>query len=256
MFLEIITHLVGSEAVESLGKLAPYSRFLVWKMRRRKHRMRISFAALLCVHKDNQYVLVRSLHRPEGFGPIGGVFKFSKHDDVLIQNFEFEPQFYGDSRPDLIDDLRGFVPAKRLFNVVKWFEKGQGRESASECLSRELKEEFEEISCPTNPDALVSADLSKIRSVYEGPEPVANQGYWQFRIVEVYRLKNGQKHESLLKQLRSTAKDSPHVAFASAEEINSGRLKSGLGIIGRQAEYLLRAKSHRAEAPPIVALGA
>ncbi len=255
--MDPFSHFVTSELVSRFVKLVPYWRLVKYKAWHRSRRIRISFSALLIVQQDSTYAIIRSLHRPDSFGPIGGVFKYYKHYRDLSRNYEFEPQYSKNIHKKEMDcDLRGFVPAKNIYAIVRWFEKGGNRETAAECLFREMKEEFSENSIPIVLPVLNSGHFLKVRTIYEGPHPVPGTDFFQYRILEIYEFVQDPLTDSLVLKMAAVNSSSAGLVFATTEEINLGRLRrveprlAGRPI-GRNAEYLLRARAERPDTAPI-----
>ena len=206
--------------------------------------IRIAFSAMLLIRQGGKYLLVRNLHRPESFGPLGGVYKYT--DSTFLDELEFKPQVF-DS--DMANDLRGFLPRKRLAKLVVWFKQAKDRESASDCLKRELAEEVREAGLKKikDPD---NVPVRLVRSVHEGPEKIPGQAYTQYRIFEIYELDSP---KGRLKDLQERLVDEAtqghkNLVLAHAEEIISGRDASG-HLIGHHAGYFLGEKRIRPESP-------
>lgn len=257
--MDFILHFIGSEALSAFAKLLPYLRFLRFKINKRGQRIRISFSALLSVCHGNRYLLISNLHRPDTFGPIGGVFKHNKSCRDMLRELEFEPQFSGNcDKKDLEEDLRGFLPAKNLFSLVRWFTRDQQRETGAECINREVAEELQEIGASFSPPHLRSHCVKKVRTVFEGPWPVPGTDYLQFRIVEIYELCEEPETQELLKNILEFSNQSGNLVLASSDEINIGRIRRGgtrpVGgekSISHISEYLLRHRARRPPMPPI-----
>src|SRR5262245_52406252 len=131
---------LGIHAIERLRRV----RFWHCSLINRKTEMRVAFSAFLKISDGQRYVLVRNLHRPETFSPFGGVLK---HNSAAVQELDecqFKPDAVGNAS-DAKNDLRGFLPRARLRRIVRWYDGVRDRESAGECLMRELREELNEI---------------------------------------------------------------------------------------------------------------
>ncbi|MFD4277779.1 hypothetical protein R2B67_03200 [Streptomyces cyaneofuscatus] len=146
-------------------------------------RMRVSAAVLLRVQDDGGYVLFHSPRRPGSYGPPGGVAKYSAGARRELERLGFheEPR----SHPDMRHDLRGFVPARALAGFARWWSRGDGRESAAECLRRELDEELAEVGHAHHGVDLTGVDFTPVRTVLDGPHRVPGQPYRQLRLIEV-----------------------------------------------------------------------
>ena len=129
---------------------------------------RVSISALIRIASGDKYVLVRNLHRPESFAPIGGVYKFFREAQIQLDSLDFRAQVTED---EMVADLRGFLPSGNLEGFKKWFEDGHGRESAPECLQRELREELAQVGMSIALEELAGIRFSHVRTVTEGRRP-------------------------------------------------------------------------------------
>lgn len=185
--------------------------------------VRVSCAALLRLRDDDQYVLVVSGSRPGFFGPLGGVFKFDEGATAALDRSGFRGQRLGDRRDRVRADLRGFVPARSLFGFLRWFESGSDRETATECLRRELVEELDGV-------AEVDADVGELRFtllrvVVEGPRRVPGERYRQLRRLEVHDLAVDDEPAARFRRLLlDLARDPavPSLLVATPDEVAAG----------------------------------
>lgn len=210
----------------------------------------MAFSALLRISDSDRYLLVRNLHRPESFGPFGGVYKYFEDAQPALDRFDFKPQVFGPGA-DMKNDIRGFLPRKNLAKIVQWYAKKTDRESFKECLCRELREELVEVGLPRIrcPDGLL---FRPVRTVREGPGSVPGEDYTQFRIFEVYDLfPMSTDTQKFVRQLFKAARRHKNVLLASAKEIIRGRASNG-SVIGHHAGYLLGGKRVRPDNPAFV----
>ncbi|MFD8818845.1 hypothetical protein ACFV23_47035 [Streptomyces sp. NPDC059627] len=250
MLEEILTGLI----VSALGSGAAG----LWLHRRRLRlllpalrpgrRMRVSAAVLLRVQDDGGYVLFHSPRRPGSYGPPGGVAKYSagarRHLERL--GFHEEPR----SQPNMRHDLRGFVPSRALAGFARWWAKGEGRESATECLRRELDEELAEVGHPDLGVDLTSVDFVAVRTVLDGPRRVPGQPYRQLRLMEVCDLDPASAGATELRRRLLDLADDPAdggVIRVSAYDIEYGRLDAC--YIQPQSAYLFGARRLNADLP-------
>src|SRR5713226_2417216 len=143
-------------------------RFLKYKLVRPNADMRVAFSALLRICEGGRYLLIRNLHRPQTFGPFGGVYKYYGGAKKELDEILFRPQDLGPGS-DMKDDLRGFLPRKNLVRVDRWFAASHERESPGECLRRELTEELKETKPSIRLPVPGALPLSLVRVVHEGP---------------------------------------------------------------------------------------
>jgi hypothetical protein len=225
------------------------TRFWTCLVVRPEEDIRVSFSALVRLHQGDSYVLVRNLHRPETFAPFGGVYKH--RGTSYLDRIDFRPQTFG-SDDDMENDLRGFLPRKNLPRLVSWFKESKGRESADDCLTRELSEEIGETHLPRRIKCPELIHFQLIRSIQEGPEEIPGESYKQYRLFEVYDAeisKPGVK--TLMGQLLKRAtQGTPDLIAATSSEIRSGRTAHG-HLIAPHASYLLGNRRIRKESPPM-----
>jgi hypothetical protein len=227
-------------------------RFLKCRIIAPGQEMRISFAAIARVSQGGRQVLIQNLHRKEVFGPIGGVYKYRDPARITLEDrLFFRPQNIGPGN-DMQDDLRGFLPRRNLSNVVRWFDSCADRESAYQCVRREIREELREIGLADMRASLGSFELDRVRRVGEGPDHVPGQQYTQYRIFDVFNFRptNGAGF-NFFERLLLEARTHPNLLLATPEEILRGRSSDGR-IIGHHAAYLLRARRIRPDEPAFV----
>ena len=206
--------------------------------------LRVAFSALVRIEHGGKYALVRNLHRPETFAPFGGVFKYLPLGQEDLDRLEFRPQVKGS---DMQHDLRGFIQARLLAEFVKWFDTGHGRESVNTCLRRELVEETIEIGFE-----LPKGDVQQfrhIRRVAEGPEFIATEDYFQFRIFEVCDLvTETNSAEKLVSQLFAHSVGRKDLVWVTSDEIKKGRAVTG-EVIAAHAAYFFGNTRYRQSDP-------
>lgn len=254
------THTIASELLGFAKKLFPYWRPLQYSLVGRRLRVRISICSFLIIRVENRYCLIKSFHRPGEYGPVGGVIKYDGRNHELNHQIEFEQQYRGlPGTEELKDDLRGYVDGRNLYRFVRWFERGECRETAVECLNREIHEELSEVDAPFNAPQFTGKDFVKVRTIHEGPKRVPNHDYRQFHIFEVYDLSDSENAKELKAQLSAFALKSSDVIFVTPSQIYSGRVSrpaganaSGAFEIGRHSEFLLRNYSKRPESAPML----
>jgi len=237
--------------------LVRVTRKQVWRLRivgcylfRRKADLRVAFSAIIKVSHGDRYLLIRNLHRPECFAPFGGVYKYFEEADSQLEKLEFRPQDDGPGE-DMVGDLRGFIPRRRLPAFLAWFRTNENREHFSECLRRELSEELEEVDLLSRV-SLPNVNFRHVRSMWEGPEPVPGEIYTQFRIFEVYGLAGTRREtKRLRKRLFDLATNHEDLLVVSAKEIIAGRCSSG-ELIAPHAVYLVYDKRVRPDLPMFV----
>lgn len=250
MFMEGV---LGHVVAQSLDHLF---RGRIWRIRllpcsllSRSDDIRVSFSAFLRMRDGDGYVLVRSLHRKEAFGPFGGVYKYHTSAARELDAHEFRPQCVGGST-DMERDLRGFIPRRRLLGLTGWFDSGEDREDASICLKRELSEELGEIrvdgSLPPIPQLL---SFRLVRRVYEGPARAAGQTYWQYRVFDFFDiLEHSDEVRRFVHAVIDAARTHNDLVVASSHDIVTGRAPDGR-LIGHHAGYLFGRRRVRPDEP-------
>lgn len=249
MAWELVAEHLGITAGIHVAEKVLRLRFLKCRIIQRNTDIRVALSALLRISLSGKYLLVRNLHRPETFGPFGGVLKYHEAVRPYLDSLLFKPQDLGPGE-DMHCDLRGFLPRKNLPKLIKWYEKSEGRETAQECLARELEEEVGEIGLPKAMRLPAALKLRRVRAVTEGPEPVPGQSYTQYRVFEVFEPAEISKQQRrFLKKLTEMASFHPDLLLASPEEIKSGRARDD-SLIGHHAAYFLYSKRIRPDDVP------
>jgi hypothetical protein len=213
--------------------------------------VRVSVAALLRVRDQDRYVLFHTPHTPGGFGPPGGVVKFHPDAEPLLDEWGFREHRRRDRRNVMDRDLRGIMPARRVPAFLRWLNTGENRESAAECLRRELVEELVEAGHPELVALVGPVQFQHVRTVVEGPLRVPGRSYRQLRRHEIYDLKPSPAGDSLRRALitvGSTAGETK-VLLASGQDILDGRSQEA--IVGPQSAFLLGSRRLRPDLPSI-----
>lgn len=149
-------------------------------------RVRVSVAVLLRVQHDDLYVLAHSPLRPHTFGPFGGAVKYHPSARPRLDALGFQEEERTDER--MRCDLRGFLKATALPAFARWLDAQRDRESAVECLRRELAEELGEVGHPELARGIAGTHFTRVRTVLDGPMAVPGKPYHQVRFFEVWDL--------------------------------------------------------------------
>jgi hypothetical protein len=252
-FIEaLFSHLLARAVGQGIHSGIRAGRLLPCTLLRRDEEIRFSFSALLRLETAaSSWVLVRNIHRPESFGPFGGVVKRDREAADLLRRLEFRPDRVG-LPSDMKTDLRGFVPRKHLPRLVRWHGTKTDREDGAACLNREIREELAEWGMSKAIRRPHSIRVKLVRSVTEGPEWVPGKGYMQFRIFDIYDLVDEEESLRFSKRLAKASKTNSGILVASSEEITAGRSSNG-ELIGHHACYLLTSRHIRPDlAPPVL----
>jgi hypothetical protein len=248
MIEEIGTHAGITLLIHLLDKVRRV-RFLRYKMIERTSEIRVSFSALLCIHQGGKYLLVQNLHRAEAYGPFGGVYKYCNDGSEYLDKIGFRREDLGPGI-DMRDDLRGYISGANLSELVKWFSQNQGREVASECLRRELKEELKEINISSIISTPNIVHVKLIRKVEEGPERILGLPYKQYRVFEIWE-PTDTNFDNICKKLFNSGKNNKKLLIANTHEILRGRASDGR-VIGHHTAYLIGRKRTLPEERPLV----
>ncbi|WP_460071347.1 SMODS-associated NUDIX domain-containing protein [Streptomyces sp. YKOK-I1] len=233
---------------------------MLWQNRRHKRLLlllfvpwrstRVSVAALLRLHDEDRYVLFDSPTRPGAFGPPGGVIKYHEtgRGELEKRGFRYEER----SQAVMRCDLRGFLRARRVPRFASWLHDGTGRESATDCLRRELAEESAEVGHPELAPLAASVNFTRVRRVIDGPLKVAGAPYQQVRFLEVYDLVLDRPEAvELRSSLLALAADPAdrHVVAVGREGIALGR--EGAHMVLPQSAFLIGDKRLREDIQPV-----
>jgi hypothetical protein len=231
---------------------------LLWRHRVRMlapaRQVRVSFCALLRIRDDDRYVLFHAINRPGSYGPPGGVYKYDRDGEAHLESlgFQDEPKPAG-RLADMRHDLRGFINSRSTRAFLRWFDSGAGRESATECLRRELAEELAEVNHPELIPEVATLEFTPVRVIRQSPHPEPGSDHLHLRRFEIYDIavSDNPAATHFKHRLLQLAEDptSPLILAASARDIEYGRHQTKL--IGGHTAYLLGTKpSH----PPIPAV--
>lgn len=207
--------------------------------------MRVSMAALLRIERGGRYLLVRSLHRPESFGPFGGVYKYFAEARRELDANEFRVQA---GPTDLEHDLRGLIPTTRQEALLAWFNTGSNRETPTECLHRELREECTQVGL-SDLTGLDDLRFGLVRRIAEDFLEVPGEVYGQWRLIEVYDpIADTDGARVFLRRLCDHATTSTDLLWAGSQEIIRGRAENQ-AVVAHHAAYLFGNKRYRSGDP-------
>ncbi|MEU0532599.1 hypothetical protein [Amycolatopsis tolypomycina] len=214
--------------------------------------MRISFSVLLRLADDDRFVLFDAPKRPGAFGPPGGVIKFFPPAARILDALGFQPERTGSPHHKLRADLRGTLPAGALRRFRTWFATGAYRETADECLRRELHEELAEVGVHHLDRIVPELEFTNVRTVQEGPQSVPGKHYRQLRGFDVRELAmTNHAARRLSRELIEVAEDEayPGVLLAGFDDIAHGRLDRAL--IAPQSAFLAGPSRLAPDLPPL-----
>jgi hypothetical protein len=215
-------------------------------------RVRVSFSALLLVGEADRCVLFRTESRPEALGPPGGVFKYSDSARARLDRLGFVDEVWDGREESMRRDLRGFLPATSVLGFRRWFQSGVDRESAEDCLHRELCEELVEVGLMELVSTVALLDFRMIRIVPERPRKVPGQEHLQFRRFEIYEIASGQEVAAdFVRRLFDVADDpiNKNVECVRLCDLTEGRCRTGL--IAPHTAYLRGSRKLASDIPPV-----
>ncbi|MEV4051746.1 hypothetical protein AB0J55_11225 [Amycolatopsis sp. NPDC049688] len=218
----------------------------------RPDRVRISFSVLLRLVEDDGFVLFDAPKRPGAFGPPGGVVKYFPPAGRILESLGFQPERTGSPQRKLRADLRGILPAGALRRFRVWFASGAYRETADECLRRELCEELAEVGIHGLDEVVSELKFTSVRTIQEGPHSVPGKNYRQLRGFDVRELAmTNSAARRLNRTLADAATDDayPGVLLAGFDDIAHGRLDRAL--IAPQSAFLLGPARLAPDLPPL-----
>ncbi|MCX4407483.1 hypothetical protein ACFV8Z_10970 [Streptomyces sp. NPDC059837] len=212
--------------------------------------VRVSMASLLRIQDDDRYILVHSPYRPDSYGPPGGVIKYHPAARPALDRLRFREELRVDQR--MRSDLRGFLPGRALPGFVRWFDRQEDRESALECVRRELAEELAEIDHPELAVGIDRLHFTHVRHVVDGPLKVPGRPYRVVRLFDIWDLSldtpEGIRLRDALTALASDPTDRG-VLVATADDIVHGRRQRS--YLAPHAAYLMGESRFHADLPPL-----
>jgi 8-oxo-dGTP pyrophosphatase MutT (NUDIX family) len=213
--------------------------------------VRVSFATLLRVKDDDAYIVTQLTSRPGFYGPPGGVFKYFESATGVLDELGFRDERHESRRTKMRGDLRGFLPARSVSRFVRWFVAEVDRETAAECLRRELAEELEADGGRSLTTGLRGVAFTRVRVVLEGPHKVPQRAYRELRRFEIYDLATDVASARLRRLLLALSKDP---AATSVQSVTGAEIASGWcgsTPIGPHTAYLLGSRKLLPDLPPV-----
>jgi hypothetical protein len=183
-------------------------------LRYRSSKIRLSMSYLYRINVDGRYLLVRGSRFSDQFQPVGGVFKLLPEGHAALHEL-------GTVDDDLLpidetsrNDLRVRLPASSVYEFMKWYESGSGREVDP------WREFYEELVAP----GLLKAETfpwimtRKIRRVHN---PIRYSDYAQsleVLVADVYELIPTAAQSEALRALLSS--ESSDICWATEHDID------------------------------------
>lgn len=224
-------------------------KWLPTTLTRRDDKVRVVCSAFLRVqNKNGKYLLIRNLHRPEFFAPIGGCYKYLAAAKPYLDQVLFSQDTLVRTGESAMD-IRGYIRRRHVADFFKWFSSNNStRETSRECLIREISEElFVESKLAQPKDINLSGlEFRYVRSYLEKSR-INDTSTIQFRFFEVYDFcVESEASQALLKYL--TTITSKNLQWVDEKDINIGRT-NGNRTIGHAAVLLINDKLTRPDGP-------
>jgi hypothetical protein len=179
----------------------------------RRSEIYVSLSYLLKIKVDgpNKYLVVKGSKIPHQYQPVGGVYERYPSSENLFQNWEARP-----ARDKM--DLRFFVKAVHIPDVLKWFETQKNREID---VWREFQEELIESSI------LPAKDFRHIKAefLYRCPEYlIRRKGFRQRQVViyDIYHIHINEQQTELLKEILINNPHSDEYSFVDEDDLDIG----------------------------------
>jgi 8-oxo-dGTP pyrophosphatase MutT (NUDIX family) len=223
---------------------------LLWVSLRPSGEVRVSVASLLRVQDDDRYVVVHSPYRPDSYGPLGGVVKYLPAARPALDRLRFREEPRVDQR--MRNDLRGFLPARALPGFVRWFDRQENRETALDCIRRELVEELGEIGHPELASDIDRLHFTHVRHVVDGPLKVPGHTYRRLRLFDVWDLTLDTPEAVRLREALVTLAADPldrGAVLVTSSDILHGRHERA--YVAPQAAYLMGDRRFHSDLPPL-----
>ena len=223
LFLSFIVN-----CIRSLFKCLIDARVYNYSQKYNNKRIRLSFAYLIRIRVNNKYLLVKSGHDRNLYGPVGGVYHMN-HTNYVYNELGFSR----DETPGDNNDIRGTILGKNISKFIKWFNKGIDREVSP---NREFFEEL--IESGVVPEALFK-DLSFtfVGTKYRGVEYDNFYKIDELCRFDIFELVLNKEQEEFFSSLKRKG----HVLLFTNDEINSGGVdkNNDRRIVGTQTVYIL-----------------
>lgn len=222
---------------------------LLWVLFTPFGRARVSVAVLLRVHDEDHFVLFASANRPGAFGPPGGVVKYQESAKRTLERLGFEPE--GRNREVMKHDLRGFLGALRVLGFARWLSKETDRETATDCLRRELVEELGEVGHEELIPLAREVGFRSTRRVIDGPLKVPGESYRQIRFFDVYDLVPDKPEAVRLRDaLLELAADADEQRVIGVNRVEIARGRAQTHVVLPQSAFLAGDKRFREDLTP------
>lgn len=139
LITSLISALIGiilTKIIDFFSDNKEYIRICLGLIGHRNEKIRISCAYLFRIKNGNRYLLIKG-KKIDQYQPVGGVYKTYSSFGEIANKYEVSQErenfFYEQ------DDLRKYIPGKKVIKFIKWFNSGGNREFT---VTREFCEEL------------------------------------------------------------------------------------------------------------------
>lgn len=216
---------MSKRSIDSLKNIRPY----LYSLKYNNEKIRLSFAYLIRIKVNNRYLLVKSGHKRDLFGPVGGVYHI-EHIDYVYNTLGFAR----DSTPGDSQDVRGTILGKNIEKFIEWFNHGENRETSPlrEFCEELLESEFIPKQLFDNPT------FSFLGTKYKG---ISFNDYYHINELLRFDIYELVLNEEQIKYIEDGNINKKSVRLFSKEEIESLGIteENDKRIIGTQTPYIL-----------------
>lgn len=229
VIIEVIT--IGTKIIKFFYKKAKNAAPYVYKQEFNNEQVRLSFAYLIRIKVNNKYLLVKSGHKRNLFGPVGGVYHIEKTDYIFNKL-----GFYRDETPGDSADIRGRIKGKNITKFIKWFDLKKERETTP---NREFYEELVN-SGILDINLFGEPDFVFVGTKYDGISFSDPYHCYELKRFDIYELTIDDKQEKVLQSIRSNKS----IFLATKEEIECLGITSANDkrMFGTQTPFILEDK--------------
>lgn len=175
--------------------------------------------------------------------------KYQEGARRTLERLGFEPE--GRNREVMRHDLRGFLGALRVLGFARWLSKEVDRETATDCLRRELVEELGEVGHEELVPLAREVGFRSARRVIDGPLKVPGETYKQIRFFDVYDLVTDKPEATRLRDaLLELADDTTEGLVIGANRAEIARGRAQAHVVLPQSAFLAGDKRFREDLTP------